>query len=149
EGLAAILKADGGRVLAADLRSTFGQIMELVETARTPGAPLDGWRAADPVLVEAQAMLSEGITPRIVPLFGMLEGVLARLETPGSAFLDVGAGGAGACIALARIFPQTRFVGLEPAPLALDIGRRRVAEAGLEARITLDASTMERFDATE
>jgi SAM-dependent methyltransferase len=149
EGLAALLKADGGRLLAADLRSTLGQLKEVVETARAPGTPIDGWRALDPAVVEAQAVVSEGATTKMVPALSMLEGLYARLESPGAKVLDVGAGGAGFCIALARRFPHACFVGLEPAPLALEIGRRRVAEAGLQARIELDSSPLERFDARD
>jgi SAM-dependent methyltransferase len=146
--LAALLKADGGRMLTAELRSTLGQIKDLIEAARAPG-PLDGWRALDPVLVEAQAVVSQSASEKILPMLGMLDGLFARLEAPGGAVLDVGAGGAGFCIAVARRFPHARFVGLEPAPVALEIGRRRIAEAGMQDRIVLDPSPMERFDAKE
>src|SRR5262245_5303054 len=58
-GLSAVL-AGGGELLHADLRSTLGQFMHLFAEARHPARPIEGWRATDPRLVEAQAIVSEG-----------------------------------------------------------------------------------------
>ena len=43
-----------------------------------------------------------------------LEGLSERLARPGAAFLDVGVGVAGLAIAMARLSPELRIVGVDP-----------------------------------
>jgi SAM-dependent methyltransferase len=136
-GLASQLEGEAGILFSADLRSTLGQFQSLLRSAGVPGEPLEGWRSEDPVLVRAQAVVSEAMSVRMTPFLQRLEGCPERLQRAGAAILDVGAGGAGFCIAMARHFPQARIVGLEPASEALAVGHERVKEAGLESRIEL------------
>jgi SAM-dependent methyltransferase len=121
----------------ADLRSTFGQQARVMAEARDPSADLAGWRTLDPVVVAAQGEVSLDATERMLDALVARTDLGARLGAAGSAALDVGAGAAGVCIALARRFPLTRVVGLEPSPEARAIGAANVQQAGLTERITL------------
>jgi SAM-dependent methyltransferase len=137
-GFAELLRGPSAVMLKADLRSSLGQMTAIVEDAREAERPLEGWHASDPVVVEAQAIISELVQNRMQQMFlSHLEGLDERLSAPGAAVLDVGSGGAGVCIALARWRPGLRIVGLEPAADAMAIGRRRVAESGVGDRIEL------------
>lgn len=60
-----------------------------------------------------------------------------RLNTHGAAVLDVGAGVGGICVAAARLWPNARVVGLEPAPAPLAEAHRNVAASGVGDRIEL------------
>ncbi len=66
-----------------------------------------------------------------------LDGLGPALETPGAAFLDVGVGVAALSIAMCRVYPELRAVGIDPWELALDRARRNVAAASLGDRIEL------------
>lgn len=51
--------------------------------------------------------------------------------------LDVATGTGDLAIAIARACPGAEVVGLDPSPRMLDIGRAKLARAGLAARVTL------------
>jgi len=143
DGLAALLADGGAPALLADLRSTLGQHAQAQRDARETDSSLEGWRTLDPVIVEAQARLSMGATQAMIAAMFPRLGVVERLSRKGAAALDVGAGAAGVCIALCRAFPELRVVGVEPAPEALDLARRNVAQAGLGDRVELRAQGVE------
>ena len=52
--------------------------------------------------------------------------------------LDLATGTADFAIMAARLFPHARVRGVDLTPAMLDVGRRKVAEAGLEGRIALE-----------
>ena len=66
---------------------------------------------------------------------------LARLERGGgdgpSSILDLATGTADFAIEAARRFPAASVTGIDLTPAILDIGRRKVANAGLSGRISL------------
>jgi methylase of polypeptide subunit release factors len=66
-----------------------------------------------------------------------LDGLAARLATPGGAFLDVGTGSAWLAIALAQAYPELRVVGIDVYEPALALAHANVEEAGLAERIEL------------
>jgi SAM-dependent methyltransferase len=72
-----------------------------------------------------------------------LEGLSQRLSSPSSAFLDVGSGVGGICITLARMWPNLRVVGLEPAEPPLAEARRNISASGLGDRIEIRRITLE------
>lgn len=130
----------------ADLASSLGQHAELWSRLADRGEALQGWSAKEPGVVDAQARLSEALTLMINPmLFSMVPGLTERLTRPG-AMLDLGAGGAGALVAFARQCPAWRAVGIEPSPVALAIGRQRIAASGLGDRIELRAGVADDLD---
>lgn len=67
------------------------------------------------------------LATHVLPL---LEGVVERLTRGGTA-IDVGCGSGVAIAELARAFPRSTFVGIDPSPTALADARARVARAGL------------------
>ncbi len=127
-----------GAFVQSDVHTTLEQHSALWRRVRDPGDALEGWRAIDPEVVEAQARHSEAANAMILPrVAGMLPGLAERLAQDGAAILDVGAGGAGGAIAFARMFPTVRVVGMEPSPIALACAERLISGAGVNGRIEM------------
>ena len=97
-----------------------------------------GWGHDDPVILQAAGDISagfaQGLTRNVAPA---LEGLSERLTAPGAAFLDVGVGVAGLAIAMARLCPELRIVGVDPWQPSLRLARENVDRAGLGDRIEL------------
>ena len=127
----------GAKVLAADARATLGVIFGAAREASLPGAPVEGWRADDPTIVRAQAVVSEQTSEKMSALFGLLPDLAVRLRAEGARLLDVGAGAGGLCIAFARAFPQLRVVGLEPSAVACGEARAAAERAGVADRVEM------------
>ena len=72
--------------------------------------------------------------------------VTARLES-GARVLDVGCGAGRVCIAIARDFPQSRVVGLDPDAESIRHAEAAAAAAGVSGRITFLAATIDDLDA--
>jgi SAM-dependent methyltransferase len=100
---------------------------------RTPA-----WNFTDPVILQGAGDVSAGfalgLTRNVAPA---LEGLSERLARPGAAFLDVGVGVAGLAIAMARLSPGLRIVGVDPWQPSLRLARENVSRAGLADRIEL------------
>ena len=64
-----------------------------------------------------------------------LDGLDASMAQPGARILDVGAGVGVVSIELCRLWPQAEAVSLEPHRTARELGRSRIAAAGLGDRI--------------
>lgn len=62
---------------------------------------------------------------------------------PGSRVLDLATGTADVALEVLRQEPQARVVGLDPSPRMLDLGREKVAAAGLGRRIGLESGEAE------
>jgi SAM-dependent methyltransferase len=126
------------------LRALLGSIRtELFLCARLAAGHGEGqaggtWDPTEPAVMQAAGeasaafpgLLARSIAPR-------LEGLAARLEAPGAAFLDVGVGVAALAVEMARRWPSLRVLGIDPWPPALAIARAQVRRAGLGARIAL------------
>ncbi len=69
----------------------------------------------------------QALVPRIIPA---LDGVEDRL-CDGIDVVDVGCGGGVALLSLARAFPASRFVGIDPSAHAIEIAKERTREAGV------------------
>ncbi len=67
------------------------------------------------------------LIPVVLPA---MSGVLPKLET-GASVVDVGCGGGIVLTTLAEAFPNSRFVGYDPSPAAIDLARQRADEIGL------------------
>lgn len=122
-------------VSAADLRPVLGEIRVLgrgasLAAGRWTPTESDVLQAAGDVTARFPIALQASIAPK-------LEGLAERLATPGSAFIDVGAGVAALSIAMARTFPHVRIVGIDPWAPALAVARSNVRAADLESRIEL------------
>ena len=124
----------------AELKPVLAEIrMTLLQDAKLLLSPTSaGWTHTEAEILqstgEASAafpfLLKQTIAPR-------LEGLAKRLESPDGAFLDVGVGVGGLSIAMARLWPLLRVVGIDPWRPALALARENVKMAGLHTRIEL------------
>jgi SAM-dependent methyltransferase len=144
-GLQPLLTPPARDYLLRDVRATVLQSRALMEGAKR-GTLRAGWAHTDPELLEAQGAGSTGApAARMLSerLFPQLEGLVGRLQAPTASFLDVGSGVGALAIAMCRIWPQLRVVGLEPQAVPLAEGQRNVAAAALGDRIALRAQRVE------
>ena len=139
----------GAKVLAADARSTLGVIFGAAREASLPDTPVEGWRADDPVIVRAQALVSEQTSDKMSALLAAVPDLAARLHGDGARLLDVGAGAGGLCVAFARAFPRLHVVGIEPSRVACEEARSAVARAGLSGRVEIRELLAEQLQESE
>ncbi|HEY8564265.1 MAG TPA: methyltransferase domain-containing protein [Beijerinckiaceae bacterium] len=135
--------------LAAAVQAPLLQARDFRARAAAGEVDLEGWRFTDPDVIEAQGALTAAMAERAIPRLRFLPGLTSRLEAPGAALLDVGAGAAGLAIALCRRFPHLRAVCLEPAPHPAAIGEAKITEAGLSDRIELRRQRVEHIAEAE
>jgi len=114
-------------------RSYLAQGLDLVDDPTRPSA----WSHSDPVLLQAQGSASAVVATLLREL---------GIAQPGSRILDVGTGVAGLATALCRLLPDATVVGIDPWIPALELARRNVADAGLDARVTLVEATVQDFE---
>jgi 2-polyprenyl-3-methyl-5-hydroxy-6-metoxy-1,4-benzoquinol methylase len=69
-----------------------------------------------------------------------MDGVAERLEQ-GIAVADIGCGHGASTIHLARTYPQSRFVGIDPHDGSLEAARKHAADAGVTERVTFERAT--------
>jgi SAM-dependent methyltransferase len=121
---------------AAVLGMVEGLLSQAADFVVHPGRT--SWDHSNPSILLAQGfwstLLAEAFQRLVVPSLG--EDVADRLES-GAVFLDVGAGVAALSVAMCRLWPALRVVGVDPWRPALELGREQVAAAGLEDRIEL------------
>jgi precorrin-6B methylase 2 len=142
EVLASASPDELGRALAP-IQALFLQSVDLLtDPTRAPG-----WTYTDVELLESlgqnSAVFAEIVRDVLAPRLEGLEEALAR---PGAAFLDVGVGVAALSIAMCRLFPGLRAVGIDPWELALELARRNVAAAGLVDRVELRRQAAEELE---
>lgn len=65
--------------------------------------------------------------------------VRALALPPGGRVLDLATGTADVAITIARTYPGCRVVGVDPSLGMLEVGRRKIADSGLAAQVTLQA----------
>jgi SAM-dependent methyltransferase len=135
------------RPVLAEIRLTMLQGARLLE-----GMPEPGGAYTDPDILLAVGGASAGFAAALKRVIApRLPGLSERLEASGS-FLDVGVGVAGLSIALARLWPTLRVVGVDPWAPSLDIARETVLAAALTDRIELrlqaaeDLTDVDSFD---
>lgn len=125
--------------LLAELRHFWVLDDELV---RNPGrAP--GWTSTDPDVLDSAGEVTQGFPNALARFAPELDGLAARLETPGASFLDVGVGVGRLAIAMARRWPALRVVGIDPFAPSLARARQNVAAAELGDRVDLRAQSVE------
>jgi SAM-dependent methyltransferase len=135
--------------LAADGASGLLQAADLVRRAASGTLGGDAWSHTEPLVLQAQGTMSAGAVPMLARfVFPSASGIPERLEA-GAAFLDVGAGVGAISIALCRLYPALRAVGLEPMQAARALAVANVAEAGLSDRIELRAELVQELEEVE
>jgi SAM-dependent methyltransferase len=137
DGVVPFLQQPMRASLQGDLRSTLLQAVAFMDAAAA-GRAEHGWRHTDRAILQAQGDASIGVAGmfkmNLIPSLGDLG---ARLERPEARFLDIGVGVASLAIAMCRMFPQLRVVGLDASDVPLAIARENVSKAGLTDRIEL------------
>jgi SAM-dependent methyltransferase len=148
-GLIDHLRTAQGRGQRLFIRSDLLQTTDLLRRAQAATLK-PGWHYTDPDILNAQGIGSgavmEAICRDVVPT---LEGLTERLTAPGAEFLDVGAGVGGICIVLARLWPNLRIIGLEPATAPLAEAQRNLAASGLGERIEILPIRLDQLTATD
>lgn len=119
------------RAVIGLIRSFFRQAADLVEN---PGRP-SAWTYDDPVVLESQGRASMALAAIIQQAAGSLGDLAPRLQGPNATFLDVGTGVGWLAVAMARLFPTLRIVGIDTWRPALQLATSNVAFLG--DRITL------------
>ncbi len=132
-------------VILGDLRSPLLQAQAFYDgVARKE--PATGWRHTDPAILQTQgdgsAMLAPVMKNMIIPQLGDLAERMAR---PGAKFLDVGVGVASLAIAMARLWPELRVVGVDEYDAPLAIARDHITRAKLGDRIELRQTQIDTF----
>jgi SAM-dependent methyltransferase len=126
--------------------SFLGQAGDLVAH---PGRA--GWDHEDADILVAQGatstLLARVFEQSVVPSLG--DDLAARLDAGGASVLDVGAGVGALSIAMCRLWPTLRVVGVDPWEPALELARAHVAAAGLEGQIELRPETVEQLEDTD
>ncbi len=129
--------------LQGDLRSTLMQAVAFLDAA-TAGPAKDGWHHTSRALLQAQGDASTMLPPMLkMNLLAQMGDLGDRLEQPEARFLDVGTGVGGLAIAMCRLFPHVRVVGVDMYDVPLGIARENVAAAGLGERIELRQQRIE------
>lgn len=137
-GLVAMSHRGPVDALRADVSSTLLQTSDLLSTALRGELSDDGWTHTDPLLLQAQGQLSAGAVDFLeYVVFPSVPGIPERLAAESASFLDVGAGVGAVSIELCRRYEQMSAVGLEPLQAPLELARRNVSRAGMDARIEL------------
>lgn len=68
---------------------------------------------------------------------------------PGANLLDLATGTADMAILAARMQPAVRVLGVDPSRGMLEVGRRKVEQAGLSQRVRLEVGEAERLEMTD
>jgi precorrin-6B methylase 2 len=146
----AVLSAHGislDSVPKAEIGPMLGQIrtFALANTKLLFAAGRSGGSShTEPELLQAAGDASAGFPERLKSSIApQLEGLSARLASPGAAFLDIGVGVAALSMAMAATWPNLRITGIDPWAPAIAAARAAVATAGLSDRIVLRAQSGE------
>ena len=136
------LDADDTTMLLGIVEGFLAQSADFVVS---PGRK--GWDHEQPSILMAQGhssvVVADLLRRFVVPSLGDLS---ARLDGERASFLDIGAGVAALSVAMCRVWPSLRVVGIDPWEPALALAREHVAEAGLEERIELREAVAETLD---
>ncbi len=132
------------RVLRSGIRGDHLQIQDLLARIRE-GETSTGWTLEDPVALTAQGETGTLIGSFVEALLPKLDGLAERMGRVGGRILDVGAGVGVVSTELCRLWPEAEAVGLEPHRTARELGRSRIAAAGLSGRIALRDERVEQL----
>jgi 2-polyprenyl-3-methyl-5-hydroxy-6-metoxy-1,4-benzoquinol methylase len=130
--------------MRALIRATYlSDAKLLVDQTRTRA-----WDHVEPEILEsvgeiARSLHAQSFARNVVPA---CEGLGERLRAGGAALLDVGVGVALSAIALARMWPELRIVGIDPWEPSLRLARENIEQAGLGRRIELRRQGVEALE---
>jgi len=118
--------------LLAEIRMTL-----LLNTQLLLSPARTGWTHTEAELLQSIGEVSASFPNALLQTLPRLEGLAQRLESPDGAVLDVGVGVGAIAIAMARMWPRLRVVGIDPWRPSLAIARDNVQTARVGARIEL------------
>jgi ubiquinone/menaquinone biosynthesis C-methylase UbiE len=134
------------------VRSMRAQIIAFMLTSARmiEGPGEQGWTFTNAAVLQAAGDVSAAVPGlmkrKVVP---ELEGLAARLNAAGAAFLEVGIGVAAMAVEMARLWPELRIVGLEPLAEARALAQQRIEAGHLGHRINLHSARIEHFEAQD
>ena len=124
----------------------FLQLFRLI--LREAGFPAELARTPEPGAMTSSASVvgfDEAGTTSLLPLYRFNALAISRLAAPGARILDLGCGSGRFLAYLATRRPDLKLVGLDLSEAMIDLGRRHLAEAGLEDRVSLVRGDMREF----
>jgi ubiquinone/menaquinone biosynthesis C-methylase UbiE len=135
----------------AQIKAVLGQIrVTLLLNAKLLLNPASvGWAHTESEILQSIGAFSSEFPDSLKQTMPNLEGLANRLESPDGAFLDVGVGVGAISIAMARMWPLVRVVGIDPWRPALAIANENVKTAGLNARIELREQAAQELSDTQ
>jgi 2-polyprenyl-3-methyl-5-hydroxy-6-metoxy-1,4-benzoquinol methylase len=143
DGIVAVLGVREGlsSLTPSELKPTLGEMRAaLLQASKlASSSPLNsGWTHVETEILQSQGDASVAF-PALLKLrvAAELEGLEHRLESGSAAFLDVGVGVASLSIAMAKLWPSLRVVGIDVWRPALELARANVERARLVSRIEL------------
>jgi 2-polyprenyl-3-methyl-5-hydroxy-6-metoxy-1,4-benzoquinol methylase len=74
-----------------------------------------------------------------------MDGVAERLDA-GIAVADIGCGHGASTIHLARTYPRSRFLGIDPHAGSIEAARKHAADAGVTERVTFEQATAKQLN---
>ncbi|MEE3852572.1 methyltransferase domain-containing protein [Gordonia sp. LSe1-13] len=114
--------------------AAFAKLPELLDAYRTGGGV--SWEELGVDARESQAALNRPWFDReLAPALAKVEHLHERLSHPGAVIADIGFGGGYSTIALAKAYPEARFVGLDVDQASVEMARRNAAAAGVDGRV--------------
>ena len=122
--------------LSRMVTAAFGRLPQVADAYRTGGGV--AWESYGPDMREGQAAFNR---PALTHLLGSewipgAPDVHARLGAEATARMaDVGCGEGWSTIALARAYPNARFVGIDLDEPSIEAARRNAADAGVDDRV--------------
>jgi SAM-dependent methyltransferase len=129
-------------VVRAGIRGDHIQTRNLLARVREGVDPV-GWQLEDPAALTAQGETAGLIGLLVEALLPGLGDLGERMRCRGARILDVGAGVGVVSTELCSLWPKATAVGLEPHRTARELGRSRIAAAGLDERIELRGGRLE------
>ncbi|MEY2431560.1 MAG: hypothetical protein QOC92_1285 [Acidimicrobiaceae bacterium] len=109
------------------------QAIDLIDDPVRPG----GWYYTDPQILQGQGASSVVIAQLIAG---------AGIGSHDARILDIGTGVGALAVAFCRTFPDSTVVGIDTWELSLELAHQNVAAAGLDSRITLQATPIDAFE---
>ena len=123
--------------------SMYADIDKLTSAFRGTGALR--WGDHDSRLFRGtEWMFRTGYRAYLPEWIASLDGVQERLEI-GAWVADVGCGHGASVIAMAELFPNSRFWGFDSHQPSVDIARQRAAEAGVDDRVSFENAAADEY----
>lgn len=127
------IESEGIREFTAQLQAAFGKTQHLVLAARDKRLNM-AWEYQDPVILQAQGVLSEVVATDFISPDSDIAQILMQ---PGAHCMDVGAGVARISLKLCELYPALFATAFEPSTIPFQLAEQNVATSPYKNRINL------------